>query len=162
LVEALGAIQIRSDVVRKQLFDLAATAQTDSALEQGIYTAEATDSTYRRMQQIAQTIIDANFTVILDATFLQQSRRRQMLETQTGTACKKIIINCEAPAAELRKRIIEREDDPSEANLEVLEQQLLSRQPIDADDAALAEIIDIGIDGINAEQIQHIRTLLTS
>jgi predicted kinase len=114
------------------------------------------------MQQIAQTIIDADFTVILDATFLQQSRRRQMIETQTGTAYKKIIINCEAPAAELRKRIIEREDDPSEANLEVLEQQLLSRQPIDADDAALAEIIDIGIDGINAEQIQHIRTLLTS
>jgi aminoglycoside phosphotransferase family enzyme/predicted kinase len=162
LVEALGAIQIRSDVVRKQLFDLAATAQTDSAQDQGIYTADATESVYHRLQQIAQTIIDADFTVILDATFLQHSHRRQMLETQTSTACKKIIINCEAPAAELRKRIIEREDDPSEANLEVLEQQLLSRQPIDADEAALAEVIDIGSDGISAEQIQHIRTLLTS
>jgi hypothetical protein len=160
LVEALGAIQIRSDVVRKQLFDLAATEQTDSALEQGIYTAEATDSTYRRMQQIAQTIIDADYTVILDATFLQQCHRRQMLETQTGTVCKKIIINCDAPAAELRKRIIEREDDPSEANLEVLEKQLLSRQAINADDAALATVINIGSDGLSEEQIQQIRTLL--
>jgi len=112
------------------------------------------------MQQIAQTIIDADFTVILDATFLQQSRRRQMLETQTGTAYKRIIINCEAPAAELRRRIIEREDDPSEANLEVLERQLLNRQPIDADDATLAEVINLGSDGINAQQIQRIRSLL--
>jgi predicted kinase len=112
------------------------------------------------MQQIAQTIIDADYTVILDATFLQQCHRRQMLETQTGTVCKKIIINCDAPAAELRKRIIEREDDPSEANLEVLEKQLLSRQPIDADDAALATVINIGSDGLSEEQIQKIRTLL--
>lgn len=160
LVEVLGAIQIRSDVVRKQLFDLAPAAQTDSALDQGIYTTDATELTYRSLQQIAQTIIDADFTVILDATFLQQSHRRQMLETQTSTACKRIIINCEAPNAELRQRIIEREDDPSEANLEVLEQQLLSRQPIDADDAALAEVIDIGSDGISARQIQQIRALL--
>ena len=160
LVEALGAIQIRSDVVRKQLFDLSPAAQTESALGQGIYTADATEATYRSMQQIAQTIIDADFTVILDATFLQQSRRRQMLETQTGTAYKRIIINCEAPAAELRRRIIEREDDPSEANLEVLERQLLNRQPIDADDATLAEVINLGSDGINAQQIQRIRSLL--
>jgi len=162
LVEALGAIQIRSDVVRKQLFDLAATAQTDSALDQGIYTEDATETTYRRLQQIAQTIIDADFTVILDATFLQQSHRRQMLETQTSTACNRIIINCEAPDAELRQRIIEREDDPSEANLEVLEQQLLGRQPINADDAALAEVIDIGSEGLNEEQIEQIRTLLAN
>jgi len=160
LVEALGAIQIRSDVVRKQLFDLAPAAQTDSTLDQGIYTAEATESTYGRMQQVAQTIIDADFTVILDATFLQQPHRRQMLETQTGKAYKRIIINCDAPDAELRRRIIERENDPSEANLEVLEQQLLSRQPINADDAALATVINIGSDGLSEEQIEQIRSLL--
>jgi hypothetical protein len=112
------------------------------------------------LQQIAQAIIDAGFTVILDATFLQQSRRRQMLETQTSTACKRIIINCEASTAELRKRIIEREDDPSEANLGVLEQQLLSRQPIDVNDAALATVIDIDSEGLSEEKIEQIRALL--
>jgi predicted kinase len=85
-----------------------------------------------------------------------------MLETQTATACKRIIINCEAPVAELRKRIIEREDDPSEANLEVLEQQLLTRQPINTEDEALARVVNIGSDGINPEQIQQIRRLLAS
>ena len=49
LVEALGAIQVRSDVVRKHLFDLDAAAQTDSALDQGIYTEDATELTYRRL-----------------------------------------------------------------------------------------------------------------
>jgi predicted kinase len=161
LVEALGAIQIRSDVVRKHLFDLDAAAQTDSTLDQGIYTEDATELTYCRLQQIAKTIIDADFTIILDATFLQQSRRRQMLETQTSTACKRIIINCEVSEAELRKRIIEREDDPSEANLEVLEQQLLGRQPIDAADAALATVINIGSDGLSEEQIEQINALLS-
>ena len=162
LVEALGAIQIRSDVVRKHLFDLDAAAQTDSALDQGIYTEDTTGLTYRRLKQIAQTIIDADFTVIVDATFLQQSRRRQMLEMQTGTACKRIIINCEAPVEELRKRIIEREDDPSEANLAVLEQQLLTRQPINAEDEAFAQVVNIGSDGISPEQIRQIRKLLAS
>jgi hypothetical protein len=149
-------------VVRKHLFDLDTAAQTDSALDQGIYNEEATESTYRSLQQIAQTIIDADFTVILDATFLQQSRRRQMLETQTSTACNRIIVNCEAPVAELRKRIIERADDPSEANLEVLEQQRLTSQPINAEDQAFAHIVNIGSDGISPQQIQQIRKLLAS
>ena len=162
LVEALGAIQVRSDVVRKHLFDLDAAEQTDSALDQGIYTEEATELTYRRLQDIAQTIIDADFTVILDATFLQQSRRRQMLETQTGAPCKRVIINCEAPVEELRKRILAREDDPSEANLQVLEQQLLTSQPIDTQDRALAEVVNIGSEGISPQQIQKIRELLVN
>jgi hypothetical protein len=42
----------------------------------------------------------------------------------------------------------------------VLEQQLLSRQPIDADDAAFATVINIGSDGLSEEQIEQIRPLL--
>ena len=64
--------------------------------------------------------------------------------------------------AELRKRIIERADDPSEANLEVLEQQLLTSQPINAEDEAFAHIVNIGSDGISPQQIQQIRKLLAS
>ena len=161
LVEALGAIQVRSDVIRKHLFNLDATAQTDAAIGQGIYTEEVTELTYCRLQQIAQSIINADFTVILDATFLQQSRRRQMLETQTSKSCKRIIINCDAPVTDLRRRILEREDDPSEANLEVLDQQLLTRQPINTDDEEFAQVVSIGSDGISPEQIQQIRELLT-
>ncbi|MBT8433570.1 MAG: ATP-binding protein, partial [Gammaproteobacteria bacterium] len=76
--------------------------------------------------------------------------------------CSKIIIHCEVPTAELRKRIVEREDDPSEANLEVLEQQLQSRQPISAVEKKLARTVTVGGTGISTDQVQQVRDLLAN
>ena len=162
LAQSLGAFQIRSDVVRKRLFDLHPEATSDSTLDQGIYTAYATDSTYQRLQHLAAMIIDAGFTVILDATFLEESRRRQMLATETSTPFKKIIIDCEVPVDELRRRIIARANDPSEANLEVLEQQLDSCQPLTAAEAEQARILVAGEDGLDIEEMQRLEELLAS
>jgi len=162
LSQTLGAFQIRSDVVRKRLVGLGAEAQTDSALDHGIYTASATDSTYQRLQQLATTIIDAGFTVILDATFLDESRRRQMLATKTSTRFKKVIIDCEAPVDELRRRILARANDPSEANLEVLERQLDTCQALTPDEAEQARIVVAGKDGLGATEIQKLGELLAS
>jgi hypothetical protein len=160
LVEALGAIRIRSDVVRKQLFALDANSDSQSAPNQGIYSAAATASTYRRLKQIAAMVIDANFCVIVDATFLQESDRRQLLELDCGTPCCRVIVVCEAPEAILRERISARENDPSEANLQVLERQLQSRQAISAKETSLAGIVNVGVDGLGNEQIEQIRALL--
>ncbi len=156
LAEALGAIQIRSDVIRKRLYNLAADAQTDSALAQGIYSNEATEATYRRLQEIAASVIEAGFTVIVDATFLQESRRRQMLGTESNIDYKKLIIDCQVPELELRKRIMTRQNDPSEANLAVLDQQLITRQAISEDEARRHQVISIGSDGIDAAKILQI------
>jgi predicted kinase len=76
--------------------------------------------------------------------------------------CSKIIIHCEVPTAELRKRIVERENDPSEANLEVLEQQLRSQQPISEAEKKLARIVTIGSAGISTTQVQQVRDLLAN
>ena len=162
LVEKLGAIQIRSDVIRKGLFDFKADEQTGSALAEGIYNDEATELTYRRMREIAATIIDADFTVIVDATFLLESQRRALLELEIEPMCNKIIIQCEVPTAELRKRIVERESDPSEANLEVLEQQLRSQQSISEAETKLARIVTVGSDGISTAQVQQVTDLLVN
>jgi len=162
LVEKLGAIQIRSDVIRKELFDFKADDQTGSALDEGIYSDEATALTYRRMREIAATIISADFTVIADATFLLESQRKVLLELETDPVCSKLIIDCEVPTAELRKRIVERENDPSEANLEVLERQLRSQQPISEAEKKLARIVTIGRTGISTDQVQQVRDLLAN
>ena len=66
------------------------------------------------------------------------------------------------PTAELRKRIVERENDPSEANLEVLEQQLQSQQPFSEAEKKLARIVTIGSDGISIAQVQQVRDLLAN
>ena len=162
LVEMLGAIQIRSDVIRKELFDFNADEQTGSALAEGIYTADATELTYRRMAEIAATIIDADFTVIVDATFLLETQRRTLLEMEVSSLCKRVIVHCEALEEELRKRIVGRENDPSEANLQVLEQQLRSQQPISVGEKTLARVVTIGSDGISTTKIQEIRQLLAN
>jgi predicted kinase len=114
------------------------------------------------MREIAATIIDADFTVIVDATFLQESQRKALLKLEIEPMCSKIIIHCEVPTAELRKRIVERENDPSEANLEVLEQQLRSQQPISEAEKKLARIVTIGSAGISTTQVQQVRDLLAN
>ena len=160
LVEALGAIQIRSDVIRKRLFDLDAQESSGSALAQGIYTGDATEQTYDRMCEIAATIIDADFTVIADATYLLESQRKALLEMAVSPSCNKIIIHCEVPEAELRKRIVAREHDPSEANLEVLEHQLRNQEPISDAEKMYAQLVTIGSQGIGPKQVEKIKDLL--
>jgi len=162
LVEALGAIQIRSDVERKRLFDLAARANSESALDQGIYTPQATAATYQRISEIAAGIMAADFTVIVDATLLQESQRRPLLELESAHPCKRIIIDCVAPAEELRRRIIERENDPSEANLAVLEQQLTAQQPISQQERDIATVVTVDSAGLDTAKIDEIRNMLTS
>ena len=160
LVEALGAVRLRSDVIRKQLFDLRPDTDSGSATEQGIYSADSTEKTYRRLEQLTAMIAAAHFCVIVDATFLQEARRQQFLQLQTGLDCARIIVNCEAPQETLRKRISERKNDPSEANLEVLERQIHTQQAISAGEQEMADLVNVGPDGLGAQQIEQIRKLL--
>ncbi len=162
LAEALGALQVRSDVERKRLFELAATADSESALGQGIYTAEATAATYQRLGEVASEVMAADFTVIVDATLLQESQRRPFLELEAGRPGNRIIIDCEAPEDELRRRIVAREHDASEANLEVLTHQLQTRQPLSPREREIARVVTIDSAGLDASKIEEIRSLLFS
>ena len=160
LVEALGAIQLRSDVERKRLSGLAASADSRSALGQGIYSPQATEATYRRLREIAATIVDADFTVIVDATLLRESQRMSLLTLDSARSYRRMIIHCDAPVAELRRRIVKRENDPSEANLEVLEHQLETQQPIGQPERDIATVVNVGRSGLDSETIQQIRDLI--
>lgn len=162
LAQALGAIQIRSDVERKRLFGLAADDSSDSALDQGIYTAEATAATYARLREIAADIIAADFSVIVDATLLRESQRLELLQMEAAHDCHRLIIDCHAPVEELRRRITARETGPSEANLEVLEGQLQTCQPIGSHERELASIVGVGPDGLDQETIESVRARLFS
>lgn len=162
LVEALGAIQIRSDVERKRLFKLDAGDDSGSAPGQGIYTQQATDATYRRLADLASAIIAADFNVIVDATLLQEARRLPLLQLESIHPCKRIIIDCQAPEEELRRRISARAGDASEATLEVLEQQLRTCQPIGKRERDIAAVVTVGADGLDADMIERIRNLLAS
>jgi len=76
--------------------------------------------------------------------------------------CPRLIIDCHAPVEELRRRIVARKSGPSEANLEVLDRQLQTGQPISAGEGKLASIISVGPDGLDETIVETIRNRLFS
>ncbi len=127
LVEQLGAIRIRSDVERKRLFSLDASQDSQSSIEQGIYTTDATQMTYDRLAEMAELVTVAGFTVIVDASFLRLKFRHQFRQLAVKNQCACLLISCDLPEAILSERILKRRasgNDPSEANLAVLTKQL--------------------------------------
>ena len=71
LVEALGAIRLRSDVERKRLFG----EQTVAMSTGGIYSRRRQHQDYSRLHEIAEVILHAGFPVVIDATYLKREQR---------------------------------------------------------------------------------------
>jgi predicted kinase len=132
LAERFGAIRVRSDVERKRLFGLQASVQTHSAVGSGIYDPEATRCTYARLAELARSVITAGWPAVVDATFLREAERAAFRDLARELAVPVVIVSCTAPDAELRARILAREEarsDASEAGLEVLARQRDSAEP---------------------------------
>ena len=140
LAEALAgearAIRLRSDVERKRLFGLAPDASSrDGASAADIYTPAASARTFARLAELAGEVIAAGFPVIVDATFIRRAHREDFRRVARGLGVDFHILFCEAPRAELERRVEARRraaSDPSEADLEVLAAQLASAEFPDA------------------------------
>ncbi len=133
LAMSLGAIHIRSDVERKRLFNLNATADSTSAINQGIYTQDASSRTYQRLFDLADTLVIHGFIVIIDAAFLQLRYREQFRKLAERLGISHFLISCQAPNSVLRERIIQRQargQDASEAGIDVLEKQIQTEQTL--------------------------------
>jgi len=143
LLEPAGAaagsiLRLRSDVERKRLFGLAPQDNSGSTLDGGIYTAEATTRTYARLRALARDLLAAGWPVIVDAAFLKREERASFhaLADELGVGFQ--ILLAEAPAAELRRRLVARSGDASEATVAVLERQLTWFEALDDDERACA------------------------
>ncbi len=133
LAEAMGAIRIRSDVERKRLFGLAIDAKTDSNQDKGIYTADASEKTFQRLADIAEQVVDAGLPCIIDATFLHQPRREQFLKLAQRCEVPFLILDCQPPQELIEQRLKNRQqqgNDPSEADEQVMRQQLKHQQAL--------------------------------
>ena len=137
IAEETGAIQIRSDIERKRLVGLKANEQSGSSLNQGIYSSKINQQTYQHLLHLAEQILTAGFSVIVDATFLKKNQREpfQTLALQHQLEFK--IVSCQVDYEELAQRIKQRSEagtDASEANLEVLNQQIETQQQLTRDE----------------------------
>lgn len=142
LVERLGAIRIRSDVERKRLFGLAAGQSASAEPGQGIYSADASRQTYASLRELAESVLEAGYPVIVDAVFAEPERRSpfQVLAADQGLPF--LILEFSASPATLRERIANRPQGASDADIAVLESQLASWQPLLPEEKARLVLID--------------------
>jgi predicted kinase len=140
-----GAIRLRSDVERKRLAGLDAMTRSGSGVGQNLYATNATRLTYEHLAQLAGTILDAGWPVIVDATFTVRWQRELMSEQAQSRGVAFRILDFPVPVATLRERIVQRSragNDASEADLAVLQHQLDTEEPLGADEQA--DIVSIG------------------
>jgi aminoglycoside phosphotransferase family enzyme/predicted kinase len=145
LMQAPGAIRLRSDVERKRLAGLDALARSGSGVGEQLYAADATRRTYAHLARLAGDILDSGWPVIADATFTARWQRDLLRDTAQARGVAFHILDFQVPVATLRERIVKRSGegkDASDADLAVLQHQLDTEEPLASDEQA--DIIAIG------------------
>jgi predicted kinase len=125
LAARLRALHLRSDVERRRLPELRA------------YTSRTRAMVYLHLLFCAEAALVGGMPVLVDATFVRREDRGIFRQAATRLAIPIHVVRCTAPPAVLRQRIAARAqagDDPSEANLAVLEMQEIDLEPIASDE----------------------------
>lgn len=120
LANGAGAIHLRSDSIRKRLFNQPALI----ALPREAYAREVSERVYRVMCREAHRALSAGSVVIADATFIEEENRDMIeaLAEKRGVPFQPIWL--EAPASDMGSRIEARAGDVSDATNKVLASQL--------------------------------------
>jgi hypothetical protein len=133
LLERSDIIRIRSDVERKRLFGMDETARDKSGIHKGIYTNESSQQTYHHLLGLADTILKAGFSVIVDAAFLKKDQRQAFNEYVREKGIPFLILHCVSEIDTQRKRLVKRQQgdqDASDADSVILDQQIAHHDPL--------------------------------
>ena len=134
LAERTGASVLASDVVRKQLLEIAPTARAPQAA----YEPAMNRRTYQELGRRARELVDAGERAIVDATFRFEVDRQSFLAV-FGTHADLTWIECRAPVEVRARRAAERSRQPdraSDAGTDIALLQTEEWQPLTAVAAA--------------------------
>lgn len=123
VADALGAVHLRSDVVRKELAGLAPDERAVAAVEAGIYDAATTGATYAALLDRARSLLELGESVVLDATWHDPAQRATASRLAADTAAELVQLRCVAPVEVVVARAASRlatEHDPSDATEDVV------------------------------------------
>jgi aminoglycoside phosphotransferase family enzyme/predicted kinase len=119
LAQEIGAIQIKSDAVRKHLAGISVNERGGEE----IYTPEMTEKTYQRLLELGLTLAKIGFPVILDAKYDRRNLRFSVREKAHQEQLPFEIIYCTAPLEVLGDRLLVRLNDISDATPDLLANQ---------------------------------------
>jgi len=140
IADQLGLIRVRSDVERKRRFALAPHAAS------GMYSASVTDAVYQHLAALADVLLTAGYSPVLDATFLQRAQRDLLRDLAQRLHVPFVILHCHAPQSFLEYAIVQRAaagGDASDADLQVLQHQIATQQPLHGTE--IAETIEVDV-----------------
>lgn len=138
LARHLGAIQIRSDAVRKHLNKI---PLHESGPEE-LYTAAMTQKTYTRLLALGIMLAKQGWSVILDAKYDRKNLREEAINLAQFHQLPLRILHCTAPLELLRSRLEHRKGDIADATVELLEVQCSQVEPFTEDENAYVIPID--------------------
>ncbi|WP_167759790.1 bifunctional aminoglycoside phosphotransferase/ATP-binding protein [Massilia horti] len=145
LAELLPAVRLRSDVERKRMHGLALHARPDADAKARMYGQAASSAVYNRLGELAEILVRAGKTALIDACSLKRRERDafRALGARLGVPVR--LVSVRASEATLRQRIRERSargGDPSDADERVLELQLRVQEPLAPDEMADVLVVE--------------------
>ncbi|HUY84382.1 MAG TPA: AAA family ATPase [Steroidobacteraceae bacterium] len=141
LVPRIGAVRVRSDVERRRLAGDAPPGH-DSRWDA---------LTYARLIDCAAGCLAGGVPTIVDATFGRRADRNRLRALAAAARVPLIFLSCTADRAQLAANIAARRrrgDDPSDADLAVLDVQLAAMEPFGDDERA--QVVEIASGGPDA------------
>lgn len=147
LAQALDAVWLRSDAIRKELFPRPG------------YTPEETEATYAALFRRAETALNQGRSVVLDATFREQALRARVRELAERTGAGFFLVWVTAPEEQVRSRLAARRGDVSDADYAVYRALRAAFQPPGPEEHALV-IENVGTPEDLAAQIQALAARL--
>lgn len=130
IINRYQIINLRSDIERKRV-------QKQYVKSDEQYSVESRHQIYQHLLNLAKDILQADYSVLIDATFLEQQQRAIFLQLAKQCKVPFIIIHTEADQATLLKRIHQRSlqaDNVSDATQAVLNNQQSSQQALSDDE----------------------------
>ena len=110
-----GAVLLRSDVIRKQLFGF----QPLASLPIAAYTADVTERVYRTLVERSRESLGQGISVVIDAAFLKQSERDELSQTANRMDVDFRALFLTADLSVRLERVRARKNDASDATAEI-------------------------------------------
>jgi aminoglycoside phosphotransferase family enzyme/predicted kinase len=163
LADAVGAVVVSTDRVRKELAGLAPDEPAPASYGEGMYTSEWTERVYAEVLHRARQLLGRGERVIVDASWTARRDREHARRIARATRSPIVELRCSAPAEVTGVRIRTRTNAVSDADAAIAAAMAAGADPwpeatvIDTTQDLTASLAE-AIEAVNAVQVVRSRT----
>jgi len=148
---ALGAVVIRTDVVRKRLGGIGLHERAPAAFGEGLYTADMSRRTYEEALRLAAALARDGWPIVLDGSFSHAAERETAREAARALGVSHATLWCDAPDHVIAGRLARRSGDVSDGRVELLAEHRAGYEAPEGEPGVLE--VSTADDGVDVERI---------